>query len=299
MRQRLQLPRRRGTDSGRVRQEHPVRPGRWPIGARPRRPGIGCRPIRTGLRDRSVRRVVRHPAAGRHDRQACLAGCADALHRQRRPARSVGVREWQGGERYGNTHDDYYAELRGTVTGTEAGDEVEVWFSGRKRGAGLVTSEHFSYTVHDDIGGDVLILAVEDVTGISPAQAGATSAKYADEMAAALTAAGRTSDVYDFDTQDRKAPHHLGVLSHYDAVLWETGDDIILRAPGQVGGTTMKAALDIELSVRDYLNEGGKALVSGKYALFAQSANGAYFYNPNAPPPECTTPQRASDACRC
>ena len=107
-----------------------------------------------------------------------------------------------------------------------------------------MASEHFSYTVHDDIGGDVLILAMEDVTGLSPAQAGATGAKYADEMAAALTAAGRTSDVYDFDTQGRKAPHHLGVLSHYKAVLWETGDDVILRAPGQVPGTTMKAALD-------------------------------------------------------
>ena len=202
---------------------------------------------------------------------------------------SAGVEEWKGGERYGDTHDDYYAELRGTVTGTEAGDEVEVWFSGRKRGAGQVTSEHFTYRVHDDIGGEVLILAVEDVTGISPAQPGFTSAKYADEMAAALTAAGRTSDVYDFDTQSREPPHHLGVLSHYDAVLWETGDDIILRAPGQVGGTTMKAALDIELSVRDYLNEGGKALVSGKYAQFAQAANGAYFYNPFTPP-ECTTP---------
>ena len=53
----------------------------------------------------------------------------------------------------------------------------------------------------------------------------------------------------------------------------------------------MKAALDTELSVRDYLNEGGKALVSGKYALYAQSENGAYFYNPNAPAePECTDP---------
>jgi hypothetical protein len=204
--------------------------------------------------------------------------------------RSVGVREWQGGERYGNTHDDYYAELRGTVTGTRPGDEVEVWFSGRKRGEGRVTSERFSYTVHDDIRGDVLILAVEDVTGPSPAQ-DTTSAKYADEMAAALTAAGYTSDVYDFDTQGREAPHHLGVLSHYDAVLWETGDDVILRAPGQVPGTTMKAALDLELSVRDYLNEGGKALVSGKNALYAQSANGGYFYNPNAPAePECTNP---------
>ena len=99
-----------------------------------------------------------------------------------------------------------------------------------------MTGEHFTYRVHDDIGGDVLILAVEDVTGINPAQPGFTSAKYADEMAAALTAAGRTSDVYDFDTQGREPPHHLGVLSHYDAVLWETGDDIILRAPGRVGG---------------------------------------------------------------
>ncbi len=153
--------------------------------------------------------------------------------------------------------------------------------------------------MHDDIGGDVLILAVEDVTGLSPAQDGATSAKYADEMAAALTAAGHTSDVYDFDTQGRKAPHHLGVLSHYDAVLWETGDDIILRAPGQVAGTTMKAALDIELSVRDYLNEGGKLLVSGKYALFAQAANGAYFYNPNAPASRSARTPTTRSACRC
>ena len=201
--------------------------------------------------------------------------------------RSVSVQEWKGGERYGDTHDEYYAELRGTVTGTSADDEVEVWFSGRKRGAGQVTSDHFTYKVHDDIGGDVLILAMEDVKGLSPAQPG-TSAQFADEMASALTAAGRTSDVYDFDTQGREAPHPLGVLSHYKTVLWETGNDIILRAPGQVPGTTMKAALDTELSVRDYLNEGGKALVSGKYALFAQASNGAYVYNPNVPDePEC------------
>ena len=139
-----------------------------------------------------------------------------------------------------------------------------------------------------DIGGEVLVLAVEDVTGLSPVQ-NVTSAKYADEVTAALTAAGKTSDVYDFDTQGRKAPHHLGVLSHYKAVVWETGDDVILRAPGQVPGTTAKAAIEIETAVRDYLNEGGKLLVSGKNALFAQSANGAYFYAPGAPP-ECVTP---------
>ncbi|GGM04741.1 M14 family metallopeptidase [Micromonospora yangpuensis] len=206
--------------------------------------------------------------------------------------KSVEVKEWRGGERYGGSHDDYYAELRGRVTGTKPGDRVEVWFSGRKPGTGVVGSERFTYRVHDDIGGDVLILAVEDVTGLSPTQEG-SSAKYADEMAASLTAAGRTSDVYDFDTAGRKAPHHLGVLSHYDTVLWETGDDVIPRSPGQVAGTAARAAAETELFVRDYLNEGGKLLLSGKYALYAQSANGPYGYQPT-PPAECTDPADAS-----
>jgi hypothetical protein len=199
------------------------------------------------------------------------------------------VREWRGGERYGDTHDDYYGEFRQRIR-AESGDQVTVWFTGRNpgRGGSTVSTKPFTYTVQEDIGGDVLILAAEDVTGISPAQ-GLTSARYVDEYASSLDAAGYSSDVYDFDTMGRQAPHHLGVLSHYDAVVWETGDDIILRSPGQVGGTTAKAALDIELSARDYLNEGGKLLLAGKYAQFAQAANGAYFYNPFQPP-ECTTP---------
>ncbi len=198
------------------------------------------------------------------------------------------VDEWKGGERYGDTHTEYFAEYRGKVTGAKAGDSVKVWFSGLKLGAGFVNSESFTYKVHNDIGGDGLILAAEDTTGLSPVQ-NLPSAQYADEVAASLTAAGFSSDVYDFDLQGRKAPHHLGVLSHYRAVVWETGEDIITRSPGQVPGTTTRSALEIELNVRDYLNEGGKLLVSGKYALFAQAANGAYNYNPDAPP-ECTTP---------
>ncbi|MFF5214431.1 M14 family zinc carboxypeptidase [Micromonospora sp. NPDC000442] len=200
--------------------------------------------------------------------------------------KSTRVREWRGGERYGDTHDEYYAELRGKVTGARPGDRVRVWFTATKPGRGKVSSERFTYRVHDDIGGDVLVLAVEDVTGVSPAQ-DTTTARYADEIAASLKAAGRSSDVYDFDAMGRTAPHHLGVLSHYRVVVWETGDDIILREPGQVPGTVAKAAVDIELSVRDYLNEGGKLLVSGKYALYAQAANGSYGYLPDAPP-ECT-----------
>ena len=150
------------------------------------------------------------------------------------PTRTATVSEWTGGERYGDGFDRYIAEYRGTVSGTAPGDSVRVWFTA-KRGKTTVTSPDFTYQVATDIGGDVLILAAEDVTGLSPAQ-GATSAKYAASYAADLAAAGYTSDVYDVDTRGRQAPHHLGVLSHYDAVVWETGDDIIPRATGQVGG---------------------------------------------------------------
>jgi len=197
--------------------------------------------------------------------------------------------EWSGGERYGDTHDDYYGEFRATIT-AQPGDQVDVWFTGRNQGIGAgtpVETDPFTYTVHDDIGGDVLILAAEDVTGLSPVQ-GITSAQFVDEYASSLDAAGFSSDVYDFDVMGRQAPHHLGVLSHYDAVVWETGNDIILRSRGQVPNTTAKAAVDIELAARDYLNEGGKLLAAGKYNQFAQAANGAFYYNPFAPP-ECTT----------
>jgi hypothetical protein len=197
------------------------------------------------------------------------------------------VKEWEGGERYGDQNDVYYAEYRGTVKGQDAGDSVEVWFTGLKPGVGPVSSAHFTYTVSGDTGGEALILAAEDVTGASPLQSG-TSAKYVSYYEAALDAAGYSSDVYDMDLNGRQPPHHLGVLSHYDAVVWETGDDIIPRAKGQPGGTAAKSALDTELAVRDYLNEGGKLLMTGQYNGFAQGANGVYYYNPYAPP-ECTT----------
>jgi hypothetical protein len=198
--------------------------------------------------------------------------------------RTAAVREWEGGERYGDTHDKYFAEFRGTVRGAKPNDEVTVWFTA----TGAAATEPFTYTVAADIGGDVLVLAAEDVTGISPAATdGATSARYADEHVAAIEAAGFSADVYDMDTNDRRAPHPLGVLSHYKAVVWETGDDIIPRAPGQVAGTAARSTLETELAVRDYLNEGGKVLVGGKYAGYASGANGDYVYQPN-PPEECT-----------
>ena len=108
-------------------------------------------------------------------------------------------------------------------------------------------------------------------------------------MAAALTAAGRTSDVYDFDTQDRN-PASLGVLSHYDAVLWETGDDIILRAQGQVerdhdegraGHRVVGPRLPPARAARRWSAASTRS--SPRHRMVPTSTT-------RSPPPECTTP---------
>ena len=199
--------------------------------------------------------------------------------------RTAAPAEWQGGERYGDQHNTYYGEFRGTVQGAGPGNSVEVWFEAKKKGV-PIASQHFTYTVATDLGGDVLVLAAEDVTGASPVQEGA-EAKYASTYASALTQAGYTWDVYDVDKHNRTAPHHLGVLSHYKAVVWETGEDIVTRTKDQPGGTAARLAVDLELAVRDYLNEGGKLLFAGKYAGLAQGTNGGLRYAPSGP--ECGT----------
>ncbi|WP_306206850.1 M14 family metallopeptidase [Actinoplanes sp. RD1] len=206
-------------------------------------------------------------------------------------ARTVRAREWKGGERYGGELDKYFAEVRGTVPRQRSGDKVKVWFT-----AGRKTSASFTYTVASKIGGDVLVLAAEDVTGVSPAATdGAVTARYADEHVASLRKAGYRADVYDIDARGGVAPHPLGVLSHYRAVVWETGDDVIPRVTGQPAGTAARVAVQTELAVRDYLNEGGKLLYAGKNAgLAASGAAGTFSYKPEGPG-ECL--DRADAAC--
>ena len=53
------------------------------------------------------------------------------------------------------------------------------------------------------------------------------------------------------------------MLSHYDAVVWYTGDDIVTRTPGRAGGNADRLALDEMLEFRAYMNEGGKVLYTG------------------------------------
>jgi hypothetical protein len=183
------------------------------------------------------------------------------------------------GERYGAPGAIYH-RLRGTVNGFAAGDSVEVWFEG-----GGQRSASFTFTAAQTRAGDVLVLAAEDYSGTHPGPPHA-GPEYLSAYTDALTALGRSYSVYDIDARGRKAPDALGVLSHFRAVLWYTGDDVFTRDPAQPAnqGTTRQFGLTI-LAARDYLNAGGKLLVAGSTAL--QGAWRQLNYNPLADTPYC------------
>ncbi len=192
--------------------------------------------------------------------------------------------EWSGGERYGDEGDVYYHRVRGQITGTKPGDHVRVWFEGDGK-----TSKAFTYVVHSDTGNPVLILSAEDYSGNSalPAYDSTSGPFFLNYYEAALDAAGVGHDVYDVDAMGREAPDALGVLSHYKAVVWYTGNDLIVREPGQGPGTGVSKLVNDEiLQVRDYLNEGGKLLYTGQNAATNTQDEG-FVYNPAGQPPFC------------
>jgi Zinc carboxypeptidase/Immune inhibitor A peptidase M6 len=210
------------------------------------------------------------------------------------------VSEWEGGERYGDENDDYYAELRGVVRGADPGDNVTVWFTGEEDRRGGddddddrrgrddddddggrdrdVESERFTYRVESDSGADVLVLANEDYTGVNPRYpAGTNAPKYVQAHVAAIEAAGYDADVWDVDAQG--VPHDLGVLSHYDAVVWYLGDNRITQDPedelistpfGQLPDVGVAERQQyLTMAVRDYLNDGGKLVHAGETAQYS------------------------------
>ncbi|MEJ2852678.1 MULTISPECIES: M14 family metallopeptidase [unclassified Saccharothrix] len=174
---------------------------------------------------------------------------------------SAATGEWTGGERYGAGNSNYYHVVSGQVTGTNPDDSVKVWFEG-----GGATSPSFEYRVESDSGARVLVLAAEDYTGASPLKTGVTAPQYLSYYTDALAASGTSFDVYDVDANGRTAPDPLGVLSHYDAVIWYTGDDVVTRDAGRPAGTASSLAQTELFAVRDYLNEGGKVFYTGNSA---------------------------------
>ncbi len=200
--------------------------------------------------------------------------------------------EWRGGERY-NPRGTYYRHVRGTVRGTKPGDRVRVWFKAKG-----VRSKGFTYRVVSDTGRRVLVVSAEDYTGASPAQDPA-GPHYVDFYLDALAANGLEADVYDVDAHDRTAPDQLGVLSHYDAVIWYPGDDAVTRTAGRGPGNADRLAMDEMLEMRAYLNEGGRVLYTGDMAGEQYTLNvGPQFYDPVGTQ-ECSPAPAGQDPRRC
>jgi hypothetical protein len=176
------------------------------------------------------------------------------------PERSAPTSE-HAGDRYG-ARGAVYNRLRGSVSGFAAGDTVQVWFEG-----GGERSATFTFTAALTGPGDVLVLAAEDYSGTHPGPAH-PGPEYLSAYTDALRGLGIDHDVYDIDARGRRAPDALGVLSHYQAVVWYTGDDIFVREPLQPAGTgTSRPFGETIRNARDYLNDGGRLLVSGQQAL--------------------------------
>jgi zinc carboxypeptidase len=187
---------------------------------------------------------------------------------------SASTSEWRNGESYGVGNPNYYRVMRGFVHGTDPGDTVKVWFE-----AGGKKSESFTYEAVSETGRRALILSAEDYTGASPVQ-DPSGPHYLSFYEDALAANNIAFDVYDVDAHGRTAPDNLGVLSHYDAVLWYTGDDTIPRETYQGPGNASRLAVQELYEVREFLNEGGRALYTGKHAGTAHTAGNPQFYDP-------------------
>ncbi|MGK5110722.1 MULTISPECIES: M14 family zinc carboxypeptidase [unclassified Geodermatophilus] len=209
------------------------------------------------------------------------------------------VQEWEGGERYGDEGDVYYAEFRGEVTGARTGDTVEVWFTGVRPDGGPVSSERFTYTVARE-GGEVLVLANEDYEGYNPGTPGAVTApRYAQQHVDALTAAGTSSAVWDVSAQG--VPHDLGVLGHFDSVVWYLGDNRLTQDAEDVVTVVLGEELEdaavaerqqfLTLAVRDYLNGGGTLALTGETAAYhgtlGTAIGGIYYGLDGAPEQDC------------
>jgi hypothetical protein len=175
---------------------------------------------------------------------------------------------------------------------------VTVRFVAREPGSGKVRSKRFTYSVHSDTGNDVLVIANEDYEGVDPDYPPeVTAPKYSDLHLDALEAVGHTADLWDVSAQG--VPHDLGVLSHYDAVLWYLGDNRLTQDPEDALTETPLGNLPdlsvaerqqfLTLAVRAYLNEGGKLVHAAESAqheglVGISDAVGGLYYGLNGDP---------------
>ncbi|HEX6336095.1 MAG TPA: M14 family zinc carboxypeptidase [Jiangellaceae bacterium] len=188
------------------------------------------------------------------------------------------------GEVYGgnNAYNTYFQYLRAEIPGISVGDSVEYWFTG-----GEESTDHVTFDVVEDADADVLIVAHEDRTGAvnlpGYASTSPDTPNYLESFEKAVADSGRTSDVWDVDAEGRQAPDHLGVMSHYDAVVWYMGNNFVTRTAGRGPGNVDRLHNEMTLEIRAYLNEGGKLLFNGQWAgALENGLAGTQLYDPVA-----------------
>jgi murein tripeptide amidase MpaA len=188
------------------------------------------------------------------------------------------------GEVFGgnNAYNTYYQYLRAEIPGISVGDSVEYWFTG-----GGESTDHVTFDVVEDADADVLIVAHEDRTGAVNIPGYASTSpgtpNYLEYFEKAVADAGRTSDVWDVDAEGREAPDHLGVMSHYDAVVWYMGNNFVTRTAGRAAGNVDRLHNEMTLEMRAYLNEGGRVLLNGQWAgALENGLAGTQLYDPVA-----------------
>ena len=191
------------------------------------------------------------------------------------------------------TNDDYYAEFRGIVTGTKPGDQVEVWFTGVKPGTGTGRERATSPTrcAH----GHRRRRAGPRRRGRhrrSARRRAATARQVRRRVR--RRARPRPATAATCTTSTPRAARRRtrsACCRTTSAVVWETGDDIIPRAPGQVGwhrgqgGAGHRADACATTSTR-----AASCCSRGKYARFAQARERRLLLQPVRRPPQCTTP---------
>ena len=223
---------------------------------------------------------------------------------------------WTGGERFGDLRGKYYQKVRAqipadfvqpgvqqTARPLVAGDVVNV------RVIAGSQQQRFSYRVVSTRPANgqkrVLVVAAEDYKGLSPNKTAYASApRYLQQHVDALTAAGYTVETYDVDTPPAgpngaagsKQLSDLGVLEHFDAVVYYTGDDLLPQAVGEgvtdstyrrgntpaANGTfgltgsshLVRESVRNAQMLRNYMNEGGKVVFCGRNGWVQQTEHG-------------------------
>jgi len=158
------------------------------------------------------------------------------------------------GARYNDSPGTYYSRYVAYITGQSVGTEVTYSIN-----AGSSVLGPYSYTVASATGNPILVLAAEDYSGgyNDPPYADMAAPNFLSYYTDALNAGGYAYDVYDVDAQG--LPTYAEVLSHYDAVIWYTGNDYAATVP------YLGVQEEEVLNVRELINyNGSKLLATGQ-----------------------------------